>query len=124
MGIQYGGGTGGGGGGSVLPTTSVNKQFGNYTLALPEQTVEFINGASDFDCTLPDFATVAFPTGRIIMARKTGSGVLSFRKGGTSTTRGFFGNVEYKLTLADGAIVYLEVVAPGVWLIAGPVEAI
>ncbi len=97
--------------------TSIAALTDNY------KVVEFNNGASDLDFTIPLESSVNFPIGSWIVVRKIGSGEISFPKGGAMTYRSFLGDVEPKLILGDSSSVFLEKTGSDIWLFSGSIEA-
>lgn len=103
---------------------TVNIQTGNYTAALDDQIVEFNNGSSNFAFTLPPDSEVAFPVGKIMAARKTGSGDITLTRGAGVSFRGVLGDANAQIDGEDGFEVWFEHTATDVWLLTGSVKAV
>ena len=111
--------------GLTILVNIINKSA-SVTAALSDaQTVlEYTNGVSDFNYTLPQNSDVAFPIGSWIEIRKTGTGEITLLKGTGTTFRGALGDVSAKIDGADGFSAFIEKTASNTWLLSGSVKAV
>ncbi len=89
-----------------------------------EKIVEYQNGASDFEFTLPLEATETIPIGSWFEIRKTGIGDITIKKEGAQIFRSSLGDVELKLKNEDGFSVVVIKTDTDSWLLQGNVQVI
>lgn len=104
----------------------INNQAGNYQAVLTDASkiIEFNNGASDYDFTIPPNSIIPFPIGTIMTFRKTGAGEITITRGAGVFFRGALGDVDIKLDGQDGFEGKLEKTATNIWLITGAIKAV
>ena len=110
---------------STPPSTVVNLQTENYTLAAGDQTVEMNNGGNDRSITIPLQSSGAFTAGRLYEFRKLGAGDIDVLKGGSMVFRTGLtpSDSEFKIDGIDVFSVFAENIAPNIWRFTGSLKA-
>jgi hypothetical protein len=120
-----------GGGGSVdinfLNSRIVDKVSAGGSTALAEQnsTLNFQNGASDYNYTVSRESTVAFPRGGWQKLTKEGAGDITVKKQVPAVAfYGPLGDVDFKLDGEAGYFAWIEYQGSDVWKYGGSVKAV